>query len=169
MKKIALLLILLTTLVSCVKDNGDTTTNTQYGEVQEDDLNDYSYGGVLPEVGSSNVLTLGGTKWLIKRYKTNTLESWNYVNDTIVFISNNTYQHKPSNGMVYSSKSYILGIIPNSGNYSLSFNNLFLLGSNQYTSVISSLAIQEGVINNALFKHSTDPTRPEYLVDMIKL
>jgi hypothetical protein len=169
MKKITLyLLILLTTLVSCVKEN-QTNTNTQYGEEQEDDLNDYYYGGVLPEVGSSNTLTLGGTKWLIVRYKTNTLETWNYVNDTIIFTSNNIYQHKPSNGTVYSSKSYILGIIPNSGNYSLSFNNLFLFGANQYTSVISSIAIQEGVINNALFKHSTDASKPEYLVDMVKL
>jgi hypothetical protein len=94
--------------------------------------------------GSSNA-TIKGTKWVVTRYN-NGLSGNVYPNDTLDFVTDNTYT---INGG--SQKNYTISNVIGNNNKSLSLYSFTTLGGD-YSGQILGSYLSDGQINNAQFK-----------------
>lgn len=102
----------------------------------------YTNGGTLTGGSYSNPLI--GTKWVLTKYVS--AFATEYPNDTIEFISNNTY--KLNGG---GDRPYTLSNIPSSTNYDLTLNYFSPFGGSHYSGNVGYYFVDDGEINNIEF------------------
>ena len=143
MKNLFILLIIILTISSCKKDDFG-----QYQTVQENTYNPpkdsttYTNGGTLPTNTATNSLV--GTQWVLIKYVS--AFATEYPNDTLNFVSTNTYT--VNDGAI---RNYQLSTLPLSTNYDLSLYYFFPFGGSHYSGEVGSYFVDDGEINNIEF------------------
>lgn len=154
MKKLLfLLLIIFITVTSCRKDD----EYMPWTNVPEE-LNDttqwqdnYTDGGTLP-YDTAYKSGIVGTKWVLTKMVTSFATE--YPNDTIEFLTQNTY-------IIYGSsipRNYQLNSIIGSTDYSLSLYYFTSFGGGHYSANVGYYFISDGVIDNAEFHNNYNST-----------
>ncbi len=152
MKKTFLSLFSLLILFSCSREEPWDYDNIGY---QPDPLNDinngtvtYDNGGVISDDWDNNIVTnpLIGTTWVITRYTFN-FNTSTYPNDTIKFITNNTYQFNSST----VNRTYSITRMTTNNRFSLRINFLPTLGGGVYTGELPIMFVEDGFVNKSKF------------------
>tara|TARA_R100001510_G_C7653042_1_gene211040 strand:+ start:255 stop:764 length:510 start_codon:yes stop_codon:yes gene_type:complete len=116
-----------------VEENNQDTTQWQ---------SSYSDGGTITNGTYTNDLL--GTKWVLTKYVS--AFATEYPNDTIEFISVNTYELNGS-----GDRTYNLSNIPSSTNYDLTLNYFSPFGGSHYSGNVGYYFVDDGEINNVEF------------------
>jgi len=151
MKNLFIVLLAIVALSSCTKEDFG-----QYHVEPENTYNPphdsliYVYSGTLPNSGTATN-DLVGTKWVLTKYVT--AFATEYPNDTIDFVSVNTYTL--NGGAV---RTYQLASIPSSTNYDLSLYYFFPFGGSHYSANVGGMFIQDSEINGAEFHNIQNTT-----------
>ena len=161
MRKLLYTLLMIFLLISCQKENLDEYVVIEDDITQDPFGNDYANGGSLPDIDESENKLIG-TIWVITSVQTSF--SGKYPNDTLRFINNN--QYTINNG---ASKTYQLSSEVNTNMKHLSLHYCFTIGSGIYSAKLSKTFIEDGIINDALFKNDYDGQDKDRLVTMEKI
>ncbi len=111
-------------------------------------IEDYSYGGVwqynYAVTSNTTLIGLGGTKWVISRYDRG-MEPY-YPNDTLTFLSNNTYTINND----VTERRYSIYNVTNSNMSSITLYGLTTLGGD-YSGEVLTQGLIDGELNNNTF------------------
>ena len=153
MKKLLYILVIALAFTSCEKDKDE------FGSYTEEPINSYNYkydstiyvdAGTLPTVGAATN-DLVGTTWILDKYVT--AFATEYPNDTIAFVTNDTYT---INGG--SIRTYTLSSIPQSTNYDLSLYYFFPFGGSNYSANVGGMFVDDWTIDAAEFHNIQNTT-----------
>ena len=139
---------------------GFSKSGTSCTNCQPDIPYGWVYDGVWSYNGNTNS-TITGTKWVVVRYN-NGLSGNVYPNDTLDFITDNTYTI--NNG---SPKNYTISNVTGNNNKSLSLYSFSTIGGD-YAGQIMGSYLTDGQINNAQF-HDLFNVNNTVTIWMIKL
>jgi len=154
-KGVFYIILITLVLMSCNKKDYDNYTLAEPEEEVIDTTHweyDYTYAGTLPSSEESEN-DLVNTKWVLTKYVISFATE--YPMDTIEFLTNTTYQITSPAGQNYpavsSIRTYTLSNVPNSTSKELQLNHFYPFGAYHYSTRLSELFIEDGVINNAEF------------------
>jgi hypothetical protein len=151
MKNLFIVLLAIAALSSCQKEDfGQYHTELENTYNEPHDSTYYIYGGTLPNTGTATN-DLVGTQWVLTKYVS--AFATEYPNDTIDFVSFNTYTI--NGGAV---RTYQLASIPSSTNFDLSLYFFFPFGGSHYSGNVGGMFIQDGEINGAEFHNIQNTT-----------
>lgn len=143
MKHFLFILTLALFITSCKKYEGnykqvpDPVDTTSWQDVYQD-------GGTLPGGGTQTQNNLVGTKWVLT--KVVSAFSTSYPNDTINFVSNNSYVLNQN-----AQRPYTISGINGSTNKSLTLYYFYPFGGSHYSGQVGQYFIEDGIINNIEF------------------
>jgi hypothetical protein len=103
--------------------------------------------GTVPK-GNFKDLILKGQKWVVYKYKWEGFNSYESISDTMTFLTNSTYYYAEKN-QILSYALYDMG-----NYYSMSLNHT-RFGANISSSSIPKFGIENGDVQNAIFKDNT--------------
>ena len=147
---ICLIMMAVISLTSCKKDEYEPWVNVP-DQIDTTMWQDgFSDGGTLPNVtGTDN--KLNGTKWVVT-YVVVGFNSGQSKNDTLHFISNNTYTINSD----VTPRGYTLSILPSSVGYSLTLNYFDPFGGLHYSGTVGYYFDTYGEIGlSTIFKDTT--------------
>lgn len=129
-------------------------TNDQYN--LRTDLESSTYKGVLPSgLISENVFK--GHTWVIYKYKQEGFNSYQYISDTLYFITNRVYHLNTTQ----ANQDLYYGVYDMGGYYTMDINHT-RFGSNISCANLPMVAVNIGDIQNAKFKDNTIGTNGTY-------
>jgi hypothetical protein len=143
--KSTLLLITVTLLLSsCTKEEWEPRIEVEEPVDTVAWQTDYDNGGTLTNTGNSQTNPLVGTKWVLTKMVS--AFATEYPNDTITFVGNDEYTYNTS-----ALRPYVLGIIPSSSNYELTFNYFAPFGGSHYSAQVGYYFVDDGEMSNIEF------------------